>query len=125
VDLDTGLVVEGDIRAMKITVSQQVTIEVGKPVDRKGKPAKIQPGSMKFVCSDDSAVLTQDPSNEFKCLVAGANENEVTGAVITFTADADLGDGVTEISGIEPLVVTSGPAVGFGPVVVGTPEEQP
>lgn len=126
-DLDTGLTTEGDIRAMKIKDSERCTIEFGAPVDKRGKPAKVQPGSVRWSIGDSAvATVEQDPTNPLKATVTGIAPNEDgEGTVINIEADADLGDGVKSISGVEPLVVTSGEAVGFGPASLGTPEEQP
>jgi hypothetical protein len=123
-DIDSGLIVEGEITKMQITDSQQATIEFGAPVDKKGFPATVQDGSVSLSVGDDSATIEQDATNPFKGLVKGVHPSDAA-TLITITADADLGDGVTNITGTEPLNVTGGQAAGFGPATVGTPEEQP
>jgi hypothetical protein len=125
VDKATGFEFTGRIDTMKMSDSQVCTIEWGAPITAKGKPAKVEQGSVKITCSDDSVTIEVDPANPFKATLTAVHENEDTGAVLTITADADLGEGVVEISGSEPLVITSGPAVGFGPASIGTPTEQP
>jgi hypothetical protein len=124
---DTGQIVEGEIELMVLTDTQQSTLTFGPPLDRKGKPAKIQPGSVVFsIDQPDAATVTQDASNPFSALVVAGNPTvEGSPATITITADADLGDGVKPITGVEPLIVTSGEAVGFGNATVGEPVEQP
>ena len=57
-------------------------------------------------------------------MVAGNPTVDGSPATITISADADLGDGVKAITGVEPLIVTSGEATGFGPATVGPIAEQ-
>jgi hypothetical protein len=131
VDLETGLAAEsrdgpyGGLTHMRLTTTQQATIEFGPPVDRKGRPAKVQEGSIAWNISDASARVEVDPDNPLKATIIGELPNDESGgATITISADADLGDGVREITGVEPLVVVPADAVGFGAPTVGTPTEQ-
>jgi len=106
-----------------LTNTQQVDFEYAPPVDKAGQPADVQAGSVKLKSSDVTvASVTQDPANPFKGLIKSVGKGACQ---ITISADADLGDGDTEISG-EPIdvTVTGGQAVGFGGVTVGTPVEQ-
>ncbi len=125
-DLDTGLIVEGRITLMVLTDTQQTSITFGQPVDRQGKPAKVEPGSVVFsIDQPDAATVTQDANDPFTASVVAGNPTvEGSPATITISADADLGDGVKTITGVEPLIVTSGEAVGFGPATVGPITEQ-
>jgi len=125
--LDTGQIIEGEITSMVISDTQQATLEFGAPLDRKGKPAKVEPGSVAFsIDNPAAATLTPDPDNQFKVLVvAGDPTPDGSPATITITADANLGAERTTITGVEPLIVTSGEAVGFGAAVSGDPVEQP
>jgi hypothetical protein len=124
-DLDTGLIVEGRITLMVLTDTQKARITFGQPLDRKGFPAKVQDGSVTFSISDDSAVVTQDPADPFSADVVAAHPTpDNQPATITISADADLGEGVKTITGVEPLIVTSGEAAGFGPATVGEVTEQ-
>ena len=127
VSFDTGQIVEGDIQLMVLTDTQQATITFGQPLDKKGKPAKVQPGSVAFsIDQPDAATVTQDASDPFTALVVAGNPTaDGSPATITISADADLGDGVKTITGVEPLIVTSGEAVGFGNATVSAPVEQP
>lgn len=106
-----------------LTNTQQVDFEYAQPVDKAGQPADVQTGSVKLKSSDVSvATVTQDTTNPFKGLIKSVGKGACQ---VTISADADLGDGDTEISG-EPIdvTVTGGQAVGFGAVTVGTPVEQ-
>lgn len=124
-DKDTGLIVEGEITLMVLTDTQRARITFGQPVDKKGFPAQVQPGSVVFEISDDSAAVVQDPNDVFSADVIAAHPTpDQAPAVITISADADLGDGVKTITGVEPLIVTSGEASGFGPATVGPATEQ-
>lgn len=128
VSFDTGQIIESveGITLMVLTDTQQATITFGQPLDRKGKPAKVQPGSVVFsIDNPDAATVTQDPNDPFTAsVVAGNPTADGAPATITISADADLGDGVKTITGVEPLIVTSGEAVGFGNAAVGPITEQ-
>lgn len=125
-DLSTGLTLKGDIRFMQMRKDQKVRIEFGAPVDKNGDPAKVQEGSVSISVTDGSATVEPDPTNPFAATIIGAAETvdpTEPGAVV-IVADADLGDGVKNIQGVEPLLITGLEAVGFGPATVGTPEDQ-
>lgn len=125
-DLETGFYVRGDITNMQIRDDQKFRIEFGKPLDKKGNAASVQEGSVSISVTDGSATVEPDPTNPFAATIIGVSPTaDITkpGAVI-ITADADLGEGVRNITGSEPLIVTGGQAVGFGPASVGTAEDQ-
>lgn len=124
-DLESGITIEGEIKFMQLTSSQKCTIEFGQPVDKKGFPTQVEEGSVVFSIGDDTATVEQDATNPLKATVFAVHPatDPSVATVITVTADADLGDGVTNITGTEPLLVIAGQAVGFGPATVGTPEE--
>ena len=124
---DTGQIVEGDIKSMVLTDSQEATLSFGRPVTKRGNPAQVDESSISFTISDGSATLTPNPSgtDPYSVKVTAAVLTPVdTPAVITITADADLGDGVKNISGVEPLIVIAGEAAGFGPATSTPPTEQ-
>ena len=73
----------------------------------------VEAGSVVWASSDPAvATIAADPANELSAVitpVAGA-----TGTVdITVTGDADVGAGVTSITGIGQLEVIAGQATGF------------
>lgn len=127
IEFDTRQIVKGDIREMVLTDSQQAKITFGQPLDKRGKNAKVQAGSVTFSIDNPAvATVTQDANDPFSALVI-ALDTTPDGAptTITISADADLGDGVKTITGVEPLIVIAGEAVGFGNAIVGEPTEQP
>jgi len=107
-----------------LTDSQQVDVTYQGPVNRKGKPAPVQDGSVAFKTSDPTvATIVQDAGNPFKGTIVAGNAGVCE---VSLTADADLGDGVTTIESEHVAVqVTAGAAVGFGSPTIGTPIEQP
>lgn len=110
-----------DVKMFSMTDSQQVVASV-QPVTAKGKPAQVQSGSVEWSSSNPGVItVTEDPSNELSALiVAGAPGI----AQVTFSADADLGEGVVPISGVADVEVTASAATGFD-VKFGAPTEQP
>jgi len=104
---------------LQLTDTQQVRISIA-PVDKKGAPAEVQ--SVAFSSSDSGvASVTQDPADEKAALVVAGLPGTCQ---IQVTADADLGNGVTTITGTLDLTVVGGEAVALG-INAGAPEEQP
>lgn len=94
-------------------------------VDAKGKKAPVQAGSLSWSSSDDNLVkIVDDGAGGFNAEVgdlAGvdADENGVIGtATLTATADANLGDGVTDVAAVGSVVVVASDAV-LGTISVG------
>ena len=88
--------------------------------DRKGAAAMVQNPTWK---SSDNAVITvtPDPADGTKATVSAQTAGT---ALITFTADADLTDGVLEIIGTLDVVVGPGMATVIE-ISAGAPTEQP
>ncbi len=109
---------------LALTNTQQCAATWPSPVDKKGSPAPVQDGSIKFTSSDVTvATATADATNPYKCLIVAVGAGTAT---VNISADADLGDGVATIQGVPiDLTITGGQAVGFGEPVVTTPVEQP
>jgi hypothetical protein len=104
---------------LKLTNTQQAALSIA-PVDRKGKPAQVD--AIVFTSSDDTvATVTQDPDDPRKALLKAV---ETGTAQINVTADADLGDGVLELTGTLDVTVVAGQAVSLA-IQTGTVEEQP
>lgn len=91
---------------------QQKTPFILQPVDRKGNPAQVEAGTVVFTVDDPSIAEVQvDPTNE----LAGTIITKAVGVTqINYSADADLGEGVTTISGFDAIEVKAEQAVGFG-----------
>lgn len=125
-DVETLTTLKGEITFMQLTNTQKVRIEFGKPLNRKGGEAAVQEGSVSISVTDGSATVEQDADNPFAATIVAVSptaDPTQPGAVV-ITADADLGEGVRNIQGVEPLLVVPAEAVGFGPATIGEPEEQ-
>lgn len=91
-------------------------------VNKKGKPAPIETGTIEYSSSNESVfTVTEDPEDEtkFKVTAVGAGT-----AQLNYSADADLGEGVVTITGFTDFEVTPAQATGFN-VNFGEPQEQP
>lgn len=103
---------------LQLTNTQQCALSVSG-VDKKGNPAGLD--SIAYSSSDPSvATVTQDTADSSKALVKAVAAGTVQ---INVSADADLGDGVSTLSGVLDITVVAGQAVGFV-INTGTPEEQ-
>lgn len=113
--------VKGNFMAATLQLSQEVEGQVN-PVDKKGKPAKVQEGSVEFSTSDeDVAIVVEDPNDETKFVIKAKG---IGVAQISIKADANLGDGVKTVETFLAVEVFPNEAVGFG-VSLGEPREQP
>jgi len=92
-----------------------------RAVDAKGDEAQIEAGSVQASSSNEEvATVEVDPNDEKKIKVTGQRAGA---CVVTVTADADLGEGVKQITAEVAVQVTAGEAVGFG-IEFGEPQEQ-
>jgi hypothetical protein len=122
-NLQPTIQVKSSSMTVTLTDTQYVSGAIGAPVDAKGFPAAIQTGSVTFTSSDETvATVTQDTTNELGFTVTAQKPGV---AQITATADADLGEGVSNITGFFGVEVTGGTAIGFGNFTFGIPAEQP
>lgn len=114
----------GEPMTLALTNTQQCGATWPSPVDKKGQPAPVQAGSIVFTSSDVTvATATADATNPYKCLIVAVGNGTCN---VNISADADLGDGVNTIHGVQlDVTVTGGMAVGFGDPTVETPVEQP
>lgn len=90
------------------------------PVDAKGNPAAVD--GVPVWASSDDGVIAVIPSADGLSATATA-VGKVGTAQVSVTADADLGDGVSNIAGVLDVTVVAGQAVSVG-VTAGTPEAQ-
>lgn len=98
---------------MALTAAPQQRIPfILQPVDRRGNPAPVQEGSVSISMADTAvATVERDPANE----LAGWVMTHAVGVTqINYSADADLGEGVTTITGFDAIEVKPEQAVGFG-----------
>lgn len=110
--------------AVTLTTTQQVSGQV-KPVDRNGKPAQVQDGSVAYEVANAEGeepiiLVEEDPNDETKFTVKALRPGV---AQLKVSADADLGEGVETIETFAAVEVIPEKAVGFG-VEFGTPEDQ-
>ena len=106
--------------ALTLTTTQLVEGTL-QPVDAKGNPAPVEAGSILFSSSDESVfTIERDAENESKMTVIAVG---IGVAQLNYSADADLGEGVTTISGFTAVEVIAAEAVGFG-ISFGEPQEQ-
>lgn len=107
-----------------ITDSQTVTVTVTGATDKKGNPAPLD-GVPTFASADETiCTFAADPSDASGMTGIITAVGPLTSATaVSITADAQLGDGVTNIVVNGLVEITSGQATGFA-VTVGTPVEQ-
>lgn len=105
-------------KMLKLTTTQQSALAISG-VDRKGQPAGLD--SIVFSSSDPSvATVTPDASDPSKAILKAVAAGTTQ---INVTADADLGDGVNELTGVLDVNVVAGQAVSLA-ISTGTVEEQ-
>lgn len=119
--LDSHIVLKGEISMASLRENEQVRFTV-TPRTAKGNVGKVQAGSVEWSSSDPAiATVEEDPTNELSAVVKAVGPEG--SATITFTADADLSDGVRPVSGLGAVQVIAGDTVGFS-LEEGTPEPQ-
>jgi hypothetical protein len=117
--------IKGDITMFQLHTDEVLPFKLGKPVDSTGAEADVEEGSL-VIESSDPAVFTieQDPDfpdDPYAGLIVSQGEGTAT---LKAKADADLGEGVTEITlEVEGQVLAAG-AVGFAPWSFGTPRKK-
>ncbi len=103
---------------LQLTDSQQCALSIA-PVDAKGNPAPVQGAPVWASSAPTVAAVTPSADGLSANIVAGATGT----AQISVSADADLGDGVTTITGVLDVTVVGGQATSIG-IVAGTPVSQ-
>jgi hypothetical protein len=103
---------------------QQCTASI-QPVDAKGNPAQVQGPPAWSSSSEDVATVTAEADG----LSATVEGVDIGTCQINVVADADLGDGVTNIAGVLDVTVTAGSAVSLsvttGPLSPQAPAPAP
>ena len=112
--------IKGDITMLSMTATQFVEARLNV-IDRLGNPAQVEPGSIQIVSNDETVCIIQRIGEDETAFKVVATGNGVT--QVDFSADADLGDGVTTITGYTGVEIIPAQAVGFG-VTFGEPQEQ-
>jgi len=101
-----------------MTVTQMVQCAVAY-VDAGGNPAQVQ-GAPVWTSSDDTVVKVDVKSDGMKAIVYAAGKTGT--AQVKVVADADLGDGVTELIGLLEMEIVAGQAVAAN-ITAGAPED--
>lgn len=107
--------IKGGITMLTLKNDQLARFVVGSPKDIKGDDAPIQPGSLSVSSSNDEVFTVdrdeKDSENDMAWKVVAGRKGA---AVLTITADADLGEGIQTIKAEIAVEVTSSEAVSFG-----------
>ena len=104
---------------VKLNNEQRVSVKC-TPVTPGGSPAEVD-GDVEFDCDDPSVKIERiDPMSAWLY----APDSNVGDFVVIISADADLGEGKTEIKDTVILEVSSPQAASLG-ISVGTPETKP
>lgn len=117
---DLGFVVQGESMNVVLPDTHQFPITIAI-VDAKGNPAEVE-GVPVWASTDESVAVVQPASDGKSAVVAAVGP--LGTAQITVTADADLGDGVSNIAGLLDVTVIASAAVGIT-VQAGPTEPQP
>lgn len=103
---------------LKMTETQQSVLTIAVK-NRRGNPAAVQNPTL--VSSDPAVVAVEfDPANPSTAVAKGVAAGT---ALITYNADADLGEGVKDIIGTLDVVIDAGEAI-VVEIAAGTPIEQ-
>lgn len=117
--------IKGTAMSFQLHTDEVLPFKLGKPVDSTGAEAEVEEGTL-VIESSDPAVFTieQDPDfpdDPYAGLIVSQGEGTAT---LNAKADADLGEGVTEITlQVEGQILAAG-AVGFAPWSFGTPRKK-
>lgn len=118
----SGSIIMAQVTANQMTNTQQQTVTL-TPTNRLGKPGKID-GTISVSITGGENLVTVDPVDGSPGTFLAKGSGEGSGAPIaTFTADADLGEGIETISVDVVFPIGEAPAAGFG-ATFSTPEEQ-
>lgn len=115
--LEDGTTLEG-VSQMELRDDQNVGLAI-QPVDKKGKPALVD-GVPVWASSDETVVTVSPAGDGMSAVASGVAPGS---ARIVVTADADLGAGVTPLTGTLDFTVTAGAAATIT-ITAGIPSDQ-
>jgi hypothetical protein len=121
--LDDGTTTEGVV--MQTLRDDQKVLLTIQPLDAKGKPAAVD-GAPVWSSSDETQIVVVAASDGLSAVASGvAPPADSTAPLprIVVTADADLGSGVTPITGSLDFTITGGSAATIA-ITAGTPANQ-
>jgi len=117
--------IKGTAMSFQLHTDEVLPFKLGKPVDSTGADAEVEEGSLVIESSDPTVfTIEQDPDfpeDPYAGLIVSQGEGTAT---LKAKADADLGEGVEEITlEVEGQILAAG-AVGFAPWAFGTPRKK-
>ncbi len=115
--LEDGTVLE-DITMLDMRDDQQATLTIS-PKDKKGKPALVD-GVPVWASSDETVVTVVPSADGLSAVAAGVAPG--SGRIVV-TADADLGSGTVDLTGILEVTILAGQAASIE-VTAGAPTDQ-
>lgn len=116
--LDDGSLLE-EVTSMDMRDDQRVSLSISI-TDNKGKPASVD-GVPVWASSDETVITVMDAGVDgMSAVVTGVAPGT---ARVVVTADADLGTGVENLTGVLDFNITGGKAAAIN-VTAGTPEDQ-
>jgi hypothetical protein len=107
-----------NVTMLALQNDQQVTASI-QPVDAKGNPAKVD-GAPTWSSSSADVATVEAQADGLSALIKGV---DVGTCQINVSADADLGEGTTALTGTLDVQVVAGSAVALS-ITTGTPEAQ-
>jgi hypothetical protein len=120
IHIEGGFLIKGDDMALTLTAVQQVGVSVSA-VDAKGNPAPVE--NVQFSSSDEAILtVTVDPTDPTKATAVAVGTTGT--AQVKVQADADIGEGIKNLTGLLDVEVVAAEAVSLG-IAAGTPEDQP
>lgn len=108
--------------AATITDLQQVPVSIAI-TDAEGNPATVQ-GAPTWESSDTNVATVTPADDGLSAVISSVEGGALGSATVTVRADADLGDGVKEITGEILVDVIASDATGVV-LTPGTPEDRP
>lgn len=112
-------IIEEQPMPLVMTITQQCELTM-QPLDAKGNPAAID-GVAEWAVSNPGVCAIQPAPDGITALVVAIAVGDTQ---VNATADADLGEGVRQITGLLDVSIKAAEAVSLG-IVAGTPVEQP
>ena len=103
---------------MVLTDTQKVILSI-QPVDKKGHAAPVD-GVPVWMSSDETVLMLEVSADGMSAVALAGDPGH---AQVSVMADADLGEGITLLTGIEEFDVVHGQAVGLS-ISAGVPSEQ-
>lgn len=104
---------------MIITATQEVDLAI-KPLDARGNPAQVD-GRPEWESSDPNIIEVLPAADGLSCIARA--KSSIGHALVSVTADADLGAGVQNITGTIEFDVAAGRAVSLE-IIAGEMREQ-